>query len=316
MSKGETVRNAMIILGERTGHPELANGVILAEGYSRFSGVFKPIKEIPNPMVAYANGFNPGPDAARYEVPNIKIATELEDVYSDRAGKNPLPRQWKREDGILRSFAIQWREVHATTNWADNAVPFFHRMLEAPSPANWDPRSGFPVLNIIPEADGWLGSHQTFLGERRAPIHENAVIGSLPNSAAQNEASWLPDEYTAWVWRAYVSRNPVVKITGPSAPWAMNRLSHVGLDLHDGDEVEFSVECIGPDIDRVECYVGTELVGTISEFTGGDVDRQHPRRDRCLAPDRLCRCALADGQGHPAGRGRALGQPAILVVYP
>jgi hypothetical protein len=251
-------------------------------------------------------------------VPNIKIATELEDVYSDRAGKKPLPRQWKREDGILRSFAIQWREVHAITNWADNAVPFFHRMLEARLPADWDPRSGFPVLNIIPEADGWLGSHQTFLGERRAPIHENAVIGPFAEfSGPKNEASWLPDEYTAWVWRAYVSRNPVVKITGPSAPWAMNRLSHVGLDLHDGDEVEFSVECIGPDIDRVECYVGTELVGTISEFTGGAMSTGSTRGATGVLPltvsagvhSLMVKAIQRDG-------AERWGQPAILVVYP
>jgi hypothetical protein len=318
--KWRYIRTAMGLLGERTGHPELINGAIVAQGYSRFSGGASNIERaIPNPVVAYACGFGPGKsERAREIIPNIKIAVECEDLYDNRAATRVLDPQWTRASKLLRSFAIIWRMWHGQDSWTDNGIPFFHRMIERRVPAGWDPRAGLPELKPIQEEDGWLGSHETFLKDRKLSIHENARIQPFASfSGDKSAASWLPDEYTAWVWHSYVSRNPIIRITAPSTSWSRHRFSHAGLDIHAGDAVEFKAELLGSAIASVEFYLGTEHLGTVTEFTGGALGAGSTRGAtaslRAIVPAGVHAVMVKAVESNGAERWS---MPAPLIVYP
>jgi hypothetical protein len=72
------------------------------------------------------------------------------------------------------------------------------------------PPPGEPVkLKPVSRDAGWVGDF--------APISEWAPIvkASSPEAKKFTYPSWLPDQYSAWMWRSYHSAEPDLKLTGP-----------------------------------------------------------------------------------------------------
>ena len=285
----DIIARGMKVLGERTGHPELVHVPMFTTGYSRFSpSAHQLIEDFPGRVLCASTGrklsgkaTNPKYAHSSRETPTHWLGCEWENMYN-RGDKTTLLPEWRRPAGVTNMVGMTWRVYHAPHNYHDLAIQLIDSCIRQRIPADWDPRQCKPELTIIPEKDGWLGSHAGWwieVPDIPKTNNENAHIAPFAEfEGDKSRASWLVDEEMAWAWRAYNSRNPKVDIIAPGMAGIVihEAKRQIPAILHSEAGVRagrpFTTRIIGraKNISTVEIYAATQKIGEVGEFTGGE----------------------------------------------
>lgn len=283
---GALLRSTVSHLAARTGHPELVHVPICTYGYSRFSGINLIVtKGLPGQLLSFANGFDQGSrDGDGPHTPNLKIATDVEDVFSaDRSRRaESLGPPWLRStSGTQRAFFIQWRKIHTVAEVIPFAMAYWDQVHRLRVPADWDPRKGPAELRSIPETEGWLADTTGFWTPVEQPAPDDLLIAPFNDFPAdrRDRASWLPDRETAFLYRAATSRFPWGRIVAPCKPYdgagdlgdGSHSTYHNALGLRVGIAVTITAQVTIPDAAKAEAFVWSEPVGSSTTFVGGEL---------------------------------------------
>jgi hypothetical protein len=124
------------------------------------------------------------------------------------------------------------------------------------------PKAGQPVpLKPIAREDGWVGDFND-IGEWNA-------IAPFAEARAMVTPVWLPDRYAAWMWRAYHTAKPDLKLTAPVIEYRKQKGKWGGPEcglgyggqVPAGKALSFAAETKG-EYARIEFHDGDRLVGT------------------------------------------------------
>lgn len=285
------IQAAVRELGRRTGHPEIMNVPFYSTGYSRFSGTPRTMTSFaPERSLGFSNGFGPSSPvvSGKHErsigsfrsTPSLWMGASGENVYN--RGMSKMENEWRRAPGTLRGVAMTWNTYHNPHNHVDIAIPWINRLIEMRVPKDWDPLKGPVELKTLKEEDGWVGLNDNWwvpLDELDDLDGENNEIFAFSDFDGDfTRTSWLPDESTAWMWRAYNSRHPKVKLVSPShenvalhEEQSIKATLHLERDLRVGETVRFTARVIEKcDLEKVEFFDGTTKLGESSTRVGGD----------------------------------------------
>lgn len=273
--RDQAIGDALARLAERTGHPEIPHLPLLAIGYSRFSGNASTLaNRFPGRVISFASGFDLRGlplDSPAQQTPNIKIATEVEDIFAGDRSRRQLGQPWTREAWPLRAFVPQWREIHTVSTVSPFLMAYWDQVQRLRVPADWDPRTGPATLRAIPEEAGWLGDTSGFWNLPDTPAADDPVIAPVAEFPAERRAraAWLPDRETAWLWRAWSARQPWAAIEAPCRSWQPGAGHHLALGLRVGQPVTIRIRLTIPDAARVECWAWCDPIADLTAITGG-----------------------------------------------
>ncbi len=283
--------HAIRTLAERSGHSELVHVPFVPIGYSRYapSAAFFTAR-FPGRVLGHISGnnvrgaeFSPrrASDALVWEqTPSHWLGCEWENIFSG-GDKRTLVYNWRRPPTTLQMAGMTWRVYHDPGDYSDLAFTFVDQLIATRIPADWNPRHGPAELLPVDRSQGWLGSHAGWsvpVEEIFATDNENAHIAPYADfTADRHDASWLLNETMAWVWRAYNSRYPRVRIIAPSHAAVVIHESdnippvlHAEHGLRAGTEGTVTIRCWTDGVARVELFANTLSLGATETFTGGD----------------------------------------------
>lgn len=235
---------AMKEFAVKSGRPEIEHMPLCFNGMSAGAGMSVKFGEImPERVIAIsAVCLEVGPRTAEArKIPTITIFGERDGKQMEKlAAKLPI----ERAQGAQWAIAVQWglRHDYANANWL--VWPFFDRVIRYRL-AGQTAVDGPIELREYREQLGSLGNPATWSTNW-------AEIGPSYKyyNANKDEACWFPDDYIAATWRAFVSKNPLVKIRVESS----------------GKKVILAVEGNLPeDIKAVAFMDGNRLIGTAKE---------------------------------------------------
>ncbi len=192
---------------EKSGHPELINAPFLFGGMSKGGGWSAELGQgYASRTIAFNNvcGWVGKPDA-NLSMPAVIVIGGIPDGFKML---DAIPTQYEpaRKKGALWGLAIQWGNAHNYGNANSLAFPFLDAIIAARIPANAKPFDGPVRLADIDPKAGWLGDRTTWESN-------NATIAPYADYRGEKElASWLPNRYTAHVWRSFVSKDPPVQL--------------------------------------------------------------------------------------------------------
>ncbi|MFO8014375.1 MAG: hypothetical protein R6X20_13845 [Phycisphaerae bacterium] len=203
-------------LAEQTGMAHLPNLPVVATGASFAGGwTARAARLMPERMIAAAPGLI-GMAGADTEDPAVLGVPHLHVFGSKDTGGQHL-KQAVAQDAALRRRGARWAQapmwwVYHRWHSADQVIlPYFLRCIDLRVPAGADPSAGPVALKRLDEADGYLGLNATWdtSDPQVVPFKE------ADEATRRGDVSWLPDEYTARVWRVFVSNWPKTVIQFP-----------------------------------------------------------------------------------------------------
>ena len=212
------LEHALDRLATESGHPELANVPFVVYGFSAGGGFAnRLVNMLPQRVVASA----PLSSAMRMDVPPGALDVPVCMFSGDQEDRLiPLlteTMQAQRPRGAHWAWAMVEGQAHRELDQATLALPFLDHCLRLRYPADADPRRGPVVLKSLPLSSGWLADNSTVHGglTKIAPYSD-------PGASAAT-TSWLPDEDTAYLYRAYATYAPPLKLTSPKsgATWVI-----------------------------------------------------------------------------------------------
>ena len=218
------LQHALARFVDQSGHPELANVPFVVYGFSAGGGFAnRLLNTLPERVIASA----PLSTAMRMEVPPGALEVPVCMFSGEQEERlNPLltvTMEAQRPLGAHFAWAMVEGQGHAETSQATLALPFLDHCLRLRYPPDADPRRGPVALKTLPLSSGWLADNTTWRSEltKIAPYTD-------PGAAAAT-MSWLPDEDTAFIYRAYATFAPPLKLTNPpsGAVWVLKE----GADL-------------------------------------------------------------------------------------
>lgn len=236
----EIMPDTLAKIGRQIGHPELAHAPWITMGFSRSGRIAAMFVEThPQRTISTYFGGSPGmtleiqakrkDDRARiqknlqsYAKTPLIVINGSQDAF---VGYNPKARRgymaWLRgtypklrKPDLPITGAVEWGPGHSTFNNGALQFPFWRAVIEKRLPADADPSRGPVELRPFPVEDGWLvdpaGWNVTGDGKLLPEEQRNAKWGTpVPYAKYKGDktrAVWLPDAYTAAVWRAFVEQ--------------------------------------------------------------------------------------------------------------
>ena len=199
---GEMIYDFIGRVADESGHPELLEVPILVHGMSRFGSMGATFqRDFPNVnVIGYTNIVSgPGKDIETPEtiaLPGLLLPGE----HDGAAGQIEQMVELRATEGARLGAAMNWREGHKCGNCELLAFPFFDQVIRERLKSGGE-------LKTLAEEDGWLASTEDW--------STAAKFNSYGGDPAQ--ASWLPNAYTAAVWRSYVLQESTVKFQSPKA---------------------------------------------------------------------------------------------------
>ncbi len=119
---------------------------------------------------------------------------------------------------------------------------------------------GKVALKPVSTQMGWVGDYNS--------ISQWAPIAPAAEAKGMVTPVWLPDEYAAWMWRAYHSAKPDLKIVSPVSEYHGGDRSDCGIGytpaIAAGKPVKVAAEVKGT-YAKVEIRDGNLLLGTLTE---------------------------------------------------
>jgi hypothetical protein len=287
-------------------HPDLVNAPFLFGGMSKGGGWSAELGQgFAGRTIAFNNvcGWVGKPDAD-ISMPAVFVIGGIPDGFKmlDSIATQYEPA---RQKGAAWCMAIQWGNGHNYGNANALAMPFLDSVINArlPNGADGDKNPGH--LAKIKLDDGWLG-------DRRTWGTNNATIAAYADYQGDKEvAAWLPNRYTAHVWRSFVSNDPPVQLHAESedgkyvlAPFkpANKRF----LVVPDGQSLNLNPEIrVGTTLQKIAFFDGDALVGEAMEPPYQIVWRHIPPGPRSI----FIEYVTADGS-------TGFSNPALIVTTP
>ncbi len=207
-----------------SGHPELANVPFVVYGFSAGGGFAnRLVNTLPERVIASAplsSAMRMVIPPAALEVPVCMFSGETEDRLNPMLGGLMATN---RSLGAHWAWAVAEGQGHGESDQATLALPFLDHCTRLRYPADADPRRGPVALRPLDLASGWLADNSTW----RSGLTKIAPYGGL--DAEVRTTSWLPDQDIAYLYRAYATFAPPLKLTGPpsGAAWVLD----AGADL-------------------------------------------------------------------------------------
>jgi hypothetical protein len=138
---------------------------------------------------------------------------------------------------------------------------FLHRLIGLRLPDETPPPGQPTKLRPITKEQGWVGDYN--------PVGEWNPIAPFAKAKGMVAPIWLPDEYTAWSWRAYHSANPDLRLTAPIVEYRKSGdRKDCGLGygsvMKAGTPLTFAAETKGT-YAKVEFHDGDKIVGVAQE---------------------------------------------------
>lgn len=205
----EALVKALAEFAVSEGRPELTEVPFLFCGFSKGGGWSAEFAfKLPKRTIAYGNvccwvsKWDQADEFAR-KVPGLFIIGSVTDGYKML---DAIPTQYDpaRKLGAPWSLALQWGSAHDYDNASALVLPYF----EAVVANRLNPDGTLRELSID---SGWFG--------------DRSDTPTLPQIAAaadykgdKGAAVWLPDRYTAFNWRAFIAKDPPVRIEADGLP--------------------------------------------------------------------------------------------------
>ncbi|MEY2539884.1 MAG: hypothetical protein QOG67_3624 [Verrucomicrobiota bacterium] len=114
--------------------------------------------------------------------------------------------QTNRSAGGLLGFLDEPHFTHQDGYSANLIMKFYYNMVERRVPANLFAFAQILPLTPLSEANGWLGDNSTWKNSVMTIADYASYVGD------KRAASWMPDEDSAFLWRAVGSYNQPIKL--------------------------------------------------------------------------------------------------------
>jgi pimeloyl-ACP methyl ester carboxylesterase len=207
-SYGSTVYAAIITaldsLAAKSGHAELRNAPVFAEGFSAGGMIsFHFALHYPQRTIGFVQDKGGYADntlrADAAAVPGMFVTGTAEP--SSYAGNNPLIVSTHRSAyGALWSMWMEPGAGHQPIA-VGHVWNFFQSIVDRRVPQSVT--VGSPVqLMAIAESDGWLGSNDA----------DRTIAAYACYTRAKARASWMPDQTVAGVWQSFCSSNSITTV--------------------------------------------------------------------------------------------------------
>jgi len=195
-------------LATTTGHRELVHAPMVIVGGSRFGGLCRDqaAKAFSGRIIACViEVFWPSATTtSNIGIPTMVIAGERDHGQEIIDSVRSI-----RREGSLISAVMLWGIGHNCDRCKDVTWPYLDQVIRHRVPADADPRNGPVALRPYVEDQGYLGDFETW-----------ASIASYQTySKDKRTAAWLPNHYSAAIWRNFTVKTPSVRITEPTSPY-------------------------------------------------------------------------------------------------
>lgn len=243
----DVVSTVLERFGKEIGHPELANVPWLTRGFSRMGyQSARCAAEKPERVISCYVGGSPGTTLPIFgSKRRSKEATQRnleifrrtpvifingsEDAFVGRNARTNTPYfAWAnrayprlRAKDVAAAYACEWGPGHGSHNNAPMLFAFWKAAIDARYPKDADPRKGKPKLKPFDRTKGYLVEvgYWGVTDEGKGTLCQDATdhLGEpVPYEEYDGKGKrtvWLPDTYSAAVWRAFVERPGEVKLS-------------------------------------------------------------------------------------------------------
>lgn len=198
--------------GAEAGHPELVNAPIAGIGFSRNVGAWLRYAMLdPNRILCVLAGGGPGPGVDVRKPEQVQFFKPIP-IFQVNGSSDPFVNfmEWElkvypqiRAVELPFGAALEWDMGHTSDNNVAMYIPFLQAVMAARYPADASTAAGPVPLKPYPATNtGWLvdpGQWDGVSWGNAAPFASYA--------GDKLKAVWVPDEATAAVWRAFVSKD-------------------------------------------------------------------------------------------------------------
>jgi len=267
---GHPVGNMSFVLrylevsAKETKHPELATVPIVGWLGQNGSGLCNDLySRAPGRVLAWADSWYHAWPKFPELISNVPVASAWEFTGKDEKERREMRDQ--RLDSVkgkpspapdLRGYASTYGFPHGIYSKFNYFMAFMDRCILLRMPDTMPPPGQPVTLKPVVREKGWVGDFNE--------VSEWNAIAPLPDASGMVEPTWLPDEYSAWMWRSYHSAKPDIKLTGPAVEYRKGGAKECGLGyggtVAAGSPLRFSAE--GGTYSRVEFHDGDRIVGT------------------------------------------------------
>jgi hypothetical protein len=292
---------------KKSGHPELTQLPLAGVGHSAGGLVTGPLFRAPKQTLGLCLdcAWVLDPDKLPPGAANVPAIFTMGSIPDDYKMLPAIQGHFEpgRKKGLPWGLGVQWGCAHNPGNSSTLFVPWLRAIAEARLPKNVPAGAGPPKLRDLRIEDGWLGDRGTIDGNY-------ATVTSWPDYKGDREtAAWFPDRATAYVWRAFESKEPPVVLKAESkdgktrvVPPTPKEASEMLIDP-DVDVVLGVAVREGTALRKVEFYDGDELLGAAESA---------PWRFTWRKPARGLHPVFAQWQTTNGKRG--VSNPSLIIV--
>lgn len=206
------------------------------------------------------------PVASAWEFNAKEREAERAKVAPTVAGK-PTPAR------DLRCYATTYSFPHGIYSKFNFFVAFLDRCIQLRLPAEPPPPGQPTKLRPVEIEKGWVGDYNE--------VSQWNAIAPYAEAKGMVAPVWMPDAYAAWMWRAYHSAKPDLRLTRPIVEYRKGVGPEGGLgyggQVKAGTHLTFAAETNGPYV-KIEFHDGDRIVGEASaapwQIEGVKLDRR------------------------------------------
>jgi hypothetical protein len=271
---GLPVGNTSVLLdyltaaAKETNHPELAVAPFVGwVGQNGGTIVNDLLQRAPGRVIAWADSF-PKPLQSKPDVTKtIPFALAWELGKTDEQRRNSLLAESKPEGATpppnFTCEATTYGFPHGIYSKFFFFMAYLDRCILTRLPSEIPPPGTRTELKPIALEEGWAGDY--------TPVSEWNPIAPCKDAKGMIQPMWLPDEYSAWMWRSYHSANPDLKLTAPvieyrkkDGKWGGSECGlGYGNIVSSQNPLRFAAETKGA-FTRLEFHDGNRVIGTAS----------------------------------------------------
>lgn len=272
---GHPVGNMGVLLryletaAKETKHPELAAAPLigwLGQNGSHLGADL--LTRVPDRVIAWADSF---PNRLE-QFPKLSAgvpfpfaweftAKDEKDRKAEREAVLPKIKDQLTPPGDLKCRANTYGFGHGIYSKYNFFAAYLDRCIRLRLPADVPPAGQPTRLKPIMKESGWAADFNE--------VSEWVAIAPVKEAKGMVSPMWLPDEYAAWMYRAYHSAKPDVKLTGPvkeyqriNGKWGGPECGlGYGGSVSAGKPLAFAAEAKG-DYAKIEFHDGDRIVAT------------------------------------------------------